>query len=61
MLTAVAADKYSADHILVIGDAPGDLQAAQNVGSLFFPIISGQEEIAWQNFLEEGLNLYSNE
>ena len=34
MLEAVAEDKYDQDKILIIGDALGDLQAAQNMGTI---------------------------
>ena len=32
---------------VMVGDAPGDLEAAQTVGCLFFPIIPGQEPASW--------------
>jgi phosphoglycolate phosphatase-like HAD superfamily hydrolase len=58
---ALAADgKYPADHILMIGDAPGDLRAAQANQALFYPIIPGQEEFSWQRFFEEGLDRFLN-
>ena len=40
---------------LMIGDAPGDRQAAQDNGIAFFPIIPGQEEASWARLLTEGL------
>ncbi|MDZ7792919.1 MAG: HAD family hydrolase [Spirochaetia bacterium] len=58
---ALGADgKYPADHILMIGDAPGDLRAAQANQALFYPIIPGQEEFSWQRFFEEGLDRFLN-
>jgi phosphoglycolate phosphatase-like HAD superfamily hydrolase len=42
--------KYSTGHILVVGDALGDLYAARSVGALFYPIIPGNEEKSWQIF-----------
>jgi hypothetical protein len=46
---------YEKDHVLMIGDAPGDLAAAQANGVLFYPIEPGFEDESWQRFLEEGL------
>ncbi|GAB4371259.1 MAG: HAD family hydrolase [Spirochaetales bacterium] len=49
-----AGGKYALDHILLIGDAPGDAEAAKDVGALFYPIIPGREEESWERFLKEG-------
>ena len=46
---------YAKDHILMIGDAPGDLAAARANGVLFFPIEPGFEDESWQRFIDEGL------
>ena len=43
------------DHALMIGDAPGDQQAAAASGALFFPINPGTEEASWRRFYEEGI------
>ena len=40
-------DKYGADKVLMVGDAPGDQAAAEANGVLFFPIIPGQEVECW--------------
>ena len=40
-------DKYSPDRVLMVGDAPGDLAAAEANGVLFFPIIPGREVECW--------------
>lgn len=45
---------YAPHHTLMIGDAPGDFQAALANDSLFFPINPGAEEASWQRFFEEG-------
>ncbi len=50
--------KYCPQCILMIGDAPGDLKAAIEVGALFYPIIPGQEIDSWKRFLEEGLDRF---
>lgn len=41
--------QYAADHVLMIGDAPGDRDAAFDNGALFYPICAGQETRSWQN------------
>jgi len=50
--------KYADDHKLMIGDAPGDLDAARANNALFFPINPGHEEESWQRFYEEGLRRF---
>jgi phosphoglycolate phosphatase-like HAD superfamily hydrolase len=54
-LALAAKGKYPADHILMMGDAPGDMEAAKANGTLFFPINPGQEEKSWERFYKEGL------
>lgn len=51
-----AKGKYPDDHILLIGDAPGDRDAAQSQGVLFYPILPGRESQSWQRFHSEALN-----
>ena len=43
-LTLAAKGKYPSENILMVGDAPGDLKAARDVGALFYPINPGDEE-----------------
>lgn len=40
---------YEADHILMVGDAPGDWEAAQNNGVYFYPILVRKEIYSWQH------------
>lgn len=47
-LALAAKGKYPAEKILMIGDAPGDMKAAQANGALFFPINPGAEEKSWE-------------
>ena len=54
-LALAAKGKYAPDHILMMGDAPGDMEAAKANGTLFFPINPGQEEKAWERFFREGI------
>ena len=55
-----AKGKYSDDKILMIGDAPGDLDAAKSNGMLFYPINPGSEEKSWERFYTEALNKFFN-
>jgi phosphoglycolate phosphatase-like HAD superfamily hydrolase len=55
VLAHALAQGYEADHVLMLGDAPGDLLAAAANGVLFFPIEPGFEEESWERFFEEGL------
>ena len=52
-LEFAARGKYEDGHILMIGDAPGDRDAAHAVGALFYPISPGGEELSWQRFHDE--------
>jgi phosphoglycolate phosphatase-like HAD superfamily hydrolase len=54
-LALAATGKYAPDHILMMGDAPGDMEAAKANGVLFFPINPGREEASWERFFKEGL------
>jgi len=49
---------YAENHVLMIGDAPGDRKAAQDVGALFYPINPGNEEASWQRFLDEACDKF---
>ena len=53
-----AAGKYAPDKILMIGDAPGDFNAAKKNGALFFPIVPGREEDSWKRLHDEGLDRF---
>jgi hypothetical protein len=53
-----AGKKYAADCVLMIGDALGDLHAAETAGALFFPINPGHEEASWQRFLDEAFDKF---
>ena len=46
---------YAPDHVLMLGDAPGDMEAAKANNALFFPIIPGREIASWQEFLQSGI------
>lgn len=43
-------DSYATGHVLMIGDAPGDRDAAKANDALFFPICPDQEAKSWASF-----------
>lgn len=51
---------YDSDKVLMIGDAPGDMKAAQAVGALFYPINPGAEEASWERFIGEACDKFLN-
>lgn len=53
-----AKDKYEPTKILMIGDAPGDFNAAKKNGALFFPINPGKEEASWERLHKEALDRF---
>jgi phosphoglycolate phosphatase-like HAD superfamily hydrolase len=57
-LELAAKGKYPADHILMVGDAPGDMKAARANDALFYPINPGREETSWQRFHEEAVHRF---
>lgn len=50
-----AKGKYPDDRILLMGDAPGDRDAARGTGVLYYPINPGHEEQSWARFKDEAL------
>lgn len=57
-LQLAAGGKYDPNHILMIGDAPGDMRAARSVDALFYPINPGDEERSWQRFYDEAMHRF---
>lgn len=57
-LKLAAGGKYAANHVLMIGDAPGDLEAARANHALFFPINPGQEAESWERLFKEGIDRF---
>jgi phosphoglycolate phosphatase-like HAD superfamily hydrolase len=57
-LELAAGGKYPPGHVLMIGDAPGDMKAARANGALFFPVNPGHEEESWQRFYEEAVHKF---
>lgn len=60
-LALAAVGRYEPQRILMVGDAPGDMQAATDNGVLFYPVDPGHEDESWQRFFEEALPRFLNE
>lgn len=52
---------YEKDHVLMIGDAPGDHQAALQNGVCFYPILVKKEALSWKQFRKEALERFQND
>ena len=52
------ASLYGPRRALMIGDAPGDYEAARANSALFFPVNPGAEEASWKRFFEEGIERF---
>ena len=50
--------KYEKNHVLMIGDAPGDLKAAKANNALFYPINPGNEIQSWKRFHDEAFDRF---
>ena len=59
-LTITTKDRYAENCVLMLGDSPGDLKAARDVGALFFPVNPGSEDTSWQLFLDEAMEKFFN-
>ena len=59
-LTITTKDRYPENHVLMLGDSPGDLKAARDVGALFFPVNPGAENASWKLFLDEAMEKFFN-
>lgn len=49
---------YRKEKVLMIGDAPGDFQAASENHVWFYPILAGKEEDSWNRFSDEILPVF---
>ena len=52
--------RYAANHVLMVGDAPGDHDVAQSNGVLFYPIIPSQEVESWSRLRSEASKKFRN-
>jgi len=59
-IALAAKGKYPKNKILMIGDAPGDREAAKSNGVLFYPVNPGHEEDSWERLCKEGLDKFFN-
>ena len=59
-LEYAAKGRYEKDHILMVGDAPGDMKAAKANDALFYPINPGDEVKSWKRFHGEGFDKFIN-
>lgn len=46
---------YAPDHVIMVGDAPGDCQAAMENGVHYYPILVRHEEMSWRRFQSDAL------
>lgn len=46
---------YEPSHVLMVGDAPGDMEAADRNNVLYYPILVGKEAESWEEFLQTAL------
>lgn len=52
--------RYEKDHVLMVGDAPGDMKAAKANDALFYPINPGDEVKSWKRFGDEAFDKFIN-
>lgn len=46
---------YEKDHVLMCGDAPGDMDAATKNGVFYYPILVRREKESWKEFQEKAV------
>lgn len=49
---------YDKNRVIMCGDSPGDMKAAEKCGVHFYPIIVGREEKCWSEFTSEALGRF---
>ena len=49
-------NNFADSNVLMVGDAPGDLEAAIKNGVLYYPILVGKEEFSWKRLSTEALS-----
>lgn len=54
-LQKMLAKGYQPEHVLMIGDAPGDQTSAREGGVRFYPILAGHETESWAHFKQNVL------
>ncbi len=51
---------YAPDKVLMVGDAPGDADAAEQNGVYYYPILVNKEAESWQELISTGLSKLQN-
>lgn len=59
-IAALLEKGYDKDKVVMCGDAPGDLAAAEKNGVFYFPILVNHEKESWQEFMGEALDLLAD-
>jgi phosphoglycolate phosphatase-like HAD superfamily hydrolase len=54
----LAGNHYPKNHVIMVGDAPGDLEAARANDALFYPIVPGHEGACWEQLRAEGIDRF---
>ena len=49
---------YEPGHVLMVGDAPGDLKAAESAGVYYYPILVRFERQSWQELMDFGFHAF---
>ena len=52
---------FTGERMLMVGDAPGDYEAAKKAGAWFYPIIPGREKECWEKLREKYFDLFVSE
>lgn len=55
-ISALMKKGYAKDHILMVGDALGDMEAAEGNGVFYYPILVKKEKESWQEFSRTALS-----
>ncbi len=55
-IAALLAKGYSPENVVMCGDAPGDLAAAEKNGVYYYPILVRHEEESWREFMDCALD-----
>ena len=42
---------YAKENVVMCGDAPGDMKAAEKNGVYYYPILVGREKESWEEFI----------
>ena len=51
---------YDTKNVVMCGDAPGDLKAAESNNVYYFPILVKKEKESWQDFINQGFDKLLN-